>query len=143
MSMATMHTSEKFKTSLARAAAKAGVSLDGLEITGCTTDRTWGDRVGVVFYGAAPEVNERAARFFLAYAQRAPRKSSYDSQSSLSYQGVMHFVRYSNNAQGWYTGALPVAPAPYKSDLCGDFVFERVEGYEGVAVNTTYYPCAD
>ncbi|MES2384510.1 MAG: hypothetical protein V4593_08170 [Pseudomonadota bacterium] len=141
--MSNLHTSPAFQSALSRAAEIAGVSLEGLLSAQCTTDRTWGDRCGVVFYGATMAVCERAARFFLAYAQRQPRRSSYDAQSSLGYHGVMHFVRYSNGAQGWYTGALPPAPAPTTIQGCGDFVFERVEGYEGVAVNTTYYPCAD
>lgn len=142
MSNAALHTSTKFQTALASAAAKAGIDISALKSAGCTTDSTWGDRCGIVFYGASIEVCERAAQFFLAYAQKQPRNSSYESQSSLGYQGRMHFVRYSNNAQGWYRGELPAAPAPYNIGTDG-FVLERVEGYEGVAVNTTYYPCAD
>ncbi len=142
MQTTSLHNTNKFKSSLAIAATKAGVSLDGLQVMGCTTDRTWGDRVGLVFYGAAADVCERAARFYLAYAQKQPRKSSYDAQASLSYQGIMHFVRYSNGAQGWYTGALPPAPA-CPADVNDGFILERVECYEGYAVNTTYYPCAD
>ena len=133
----------QFETALRRAAAKAHISLDGLKWEGCTTDRTWGDRCGLVFYGASAAVNKRAAEFFYAWMCAQPRKGSYEAQTSLSVEGVMHFVRYSNKACGWYRGALPAAPEPRKLEGCGDFVLERVEGFEGYAVNTTYYPCAD
>jgi hypothetical protein len=141
MRTTALHNTDRFKAALARAAAKAGVSLEGLQSTAVCTDRTWGDRCGVVFYGASPEVNERAARFFLAYAGKQPRKSSYEAQSSLSYHGGMVFTRWSNGAQGWHSGALAPAPAPRTAE--NGFVHERLEGYEGVAVNTTYYPCSD
>lgn len=131
----------KFETALRAAAAKASVSLDGLKWEACTTDRTWGDRCGLVFYGASPEVNERAAKFFHAWMAKQPRQGSYEAQRSLSFQGLMNFVRYSNGAQGWYKGALPPAPPPRTSE--SGFVHERTAGYEGYAVNTTYYPCAD
>ena len=141
MGMSNAARLAKFETALRAAAAKAHISLDGLKWEQCTTDRTWGDRCGLVFYGASAEVNERAAKFFHAWMAAQPRSSSYDAQSSLSVEGIMHFVRYSNNAQGWHRGALPAAPAPYT--IGGDFVLERVAGFEGYAVNTTYYPCAD
>lgn len=133
----------KFEAAFRAAAAKAGVDISAVKWTGCTTDATWGDRVGQVFYGADPAVNERAAKFFEAWYRKNAAASSYDAQSSIGFAGLYHFSRYSNGAQGWYRGALPPAPAPYKIDMCGDFVFERVEAYEGYAVSTTYYPSAD
>lgn len=133
---------ERFRPILARKAAKAGVDISQLRIEGCTTDRTWGDRCGLVFYGASAEVNERAARCFLAWAQKQPRNSSYESQNSLSWQGPMNFLRFNNGAQGWHTGPAKSKPAPMPLTGC-DFVLECVEQREGFAVNTTYYPCAD
>ncbi len=141
MSMSNAAHLAKFETALRAAAAKAHIALEGLKWEQCTTDRTWGDRCGLVFYGASAEVNKRAAEFFHAWMAKQPRRSSYDAQSSLSVEGLMHFVRYSNGAQGWHRGAVTPAPAPYK--IGADFILERVEAFEGFAVNTTYYPCAD
>ncbi len=133
----------KFQKAFKAAAAKAGIDVSQVKHTGCATNTTWGDRVGTVFYGADAATNERAARFFETWYRKNAPKSSYEAQSSIAYEGVFHFHKCSNGAQGWYRGVLPPAPEPYKSEMCGDFVFERVEGYEGYAVSTTYYPGAD
>lgn len=133
----------KFETALRAAAAKAGIALEGLKWEQCTTDRTWGDRCGLVFHGASAQVNRRAAEFFHAWVAAQPRRSSYEAQSSLSVEGLMHFTRWSNGACGWSKGALQAAPAPAELAGCSGFVLARTEAFEGYAVNTTYYPCAD
>lgn len=144
-SLAEVHTlimeTEKFESALRGAAAKAGIDLSGLKFERCVTDRTWGDRCGVVFFGASAEVNKRAAEFVYTWMAKRPRVSSYDAQSSLSFQGLMSFQRFTNGAGGWSPGALPADPAPYA--ISTGFVMARTEGFEGFAVNTTYYPCAD
>lgn len=133
----------QFEKALARKAAAAGIDVSAVRYTAMTTDRTYGDRVGYAFHGASAEVNERVAVFFAAWLSRQPRTGSYEAQRSLAFEGVYHFERWSNGAQGWYRGALGAAPAPHQLPGCGDFVFERAEGYEGYAVSTTYYPDCD
>lgn len=133
-------TDPKFQAALSRAAKKAGINVEHIKSEHVCTDRTWGDRCGVVFYGGSPELNERVARFFLAWLGKHAGTGSYDAQRSVSYQGRMYFTRFTNGVAGWYAGALPdYAPRT----LDNGFVLRRLEGYEGVAVNTTYYPCAD
>jgi hypothetical protein len=130
----------RFQASLERAARKAGIDLTGLKFEQCTTDRTWGDRVGQVFYGASPEVNERAARFFLEWIQKQPHVGNYEAQRSRSYQGAMYYRKFSNGAGGWDKSPLK----PYAEyTLPSGFVMSVVEERTGVAVNTTYFPCAD
>lgn len=130
----------RFQASLERAARKAKMDLTGLKYETCTTDSTWGDRVGQVFYGASPEINERAARFFLAWIQKQPHTPNYDCQVSRSYQGAMHYRKFTNGAGAWHTGE----PKPYTPmTLSNGFVVDVVEERTGVAVNTNYHPCAD
>lgn len=47
MKPAKKHWSDAARDAATRAAAKAGVSLEGLRIEVATLDRTWGDKVGL------------------------------------------------------------------------------------------------
>jgi hypothetical protein len=127
----------KFAGALYAAATKAGVGgLEDLEWEGVTTDATWGDRCGLVFFGATPEVNERAAMFFVAWAGKNLRKlgivGGYQTQESISFAGEFTFTRFANGAKGWhrtrgeYTGST-----------------ELLETFKGFATSYVYYPCAD
>lgn len=137
----------KFKAALEGAAAKAGISLEGLEFDACTTDQTWGDRCGLVFYGAAPEVNERAAKFFEAWARKNLRKlgavGGYETQESIGFAGEMYFTAYSNGAHGWYKmrkdTKLPAEGEKPYANL--DLTCTKVR--QGFATSYVYYPCAD
>lgn len=128
--------SDKFRAALAVAASKAGVSLEGLQIEGCTIDNTWGDKVGLAFFGAAPEVNARAARFFEAWARKHLRAmgvvGGYGCQESINYVGPMFRATYPNGAGGWYRES-------YRERMGG----EGATVVDGVAVSYVYYPCAD
>jgi hypothetical protein len=137
-----------FTKALETAAKKAGFEAPKFE--DCTTNNTWGDRVGLVFYGSTPEVNERAAKFFEAWASKYLRKlgavGGYDAQGSIGYSGAFHYVRYDNKAAGWYRGAK-------NTDKPGEVkATKEVNGYDlkcvetrddGHATSYVYYPCAD
>jgi hypothetical protein len=129
-----------FRAALEKAAAKCGCDIGELRWEPCTIDRTWGDRVGRVFFGASDEVNKRAADFFFAWRAKQKHRGCYDAQNSLSLAGKFTFLRFSNGADGWYRGVRePGEPTVLESG----FVIECVERREGYAVSTTYYPCAD
>lgn len=149
---------EKFEAALKVSADKAGISLDGLRFERCTTDATWGDRTGLVFFGASPVVNERAARFFETWASKNLRKlgavGGYQSQESIRYEGAFHFSRYDNGANGWhrgptisYEGFVKASGEESGRDANGAFRYAAqarpVETREGFATSFVYYPCAD
>ncbi len=133
-------TMERWAVAMKASAARAGVSIEGLEWDGCEVDRTWGDRVGYVFYGAAPEVCVRAAKHYEAWIAKHGPKGSYGAQRSVGYVGEMTYLRFSNGAKGWYRGRVEPT-APYAME--DGFVVEAVETRTGYATSDTYYPCAD
>lgn len=138
-----------FSNALHAAAMKAGSDLTGLQWESCDTDRTWGDRCGLVFFGASPEVNERAARFFETWASRNLRKlgvvGGYNAQESVGFVGELVFTRYANGASGWhrYTGreTLDFEALTVTTDY--GYTSHPVEMRRGVATSYVYYPCAD
>ncbi len=141
--MSNATTDDKFRTALNAAAAKAGIDVSAVEWTTCTTDATWGDRVGQVFFGSDDVTNERAARFFHAWIRKNSPSGNYDAQSSICFDGKFHYSRFSNGCEGWHKGpANEYEPQMLRS---GDwsFLLERVEVKHGFAVSTTYYPGAD
>lgn len=127
----------KFAGALAAAAAKAGVSLEGLEWERCDTDRTWGDRVGLVFFGC--EGAERAAKFFEKWAGKNLRKmkvvGGYEQQESIGFEGPFRYLEFANGARGWYRGTVEGYEAPGRTEL--------VKTKQGFATSFVYYPCAD
>lgn len=134
------------EAALKKAAAKCGANIEGLKWEHCTTDNTWGDRVGLVYYGAAPEVCERAAKYAEAWMAKNLRKlgvvGGYDAQESIGYVGVYHYTAWSNKACAWSKGPLKsedvIGHKPYK-DL--DLVCTEVR--TGHATSYVYYPGAD
>lgn len=126
------------------AAAKGGLDLTGLQVERCSTDRTWGDRDGLVFFGAAPEVNERAAKFFEVWAHKNLRRlgavGGYETQESIHFEGAFYFVAFDNGARGWHRGedksGLKVGDKPYS-------YLTKTEARAGFATSFVYYPCAD
>lgn len=134
---------KSFPAALAAAAEKCGLDVSTVRWTFATLDATWGDLCGFVFHGGSDELNARAARFFCEwYGRRMPR-GSYDAQSACRLTGKHYFSEWSNGAKSWGKGELPAAPAPTTLPGCGDFVLERLSGFDGYGVATTYYPCAD
>lgn len=125
---------EAFKNSLTAKAKASGCELGELAFETCTTDNTWGDRVGLVFFGAPAEVQERAARYFEKWADANMNWGGYESQRSVRYEGEFHFARFDNGANGWYRGALDDETAAKKT---------LVESRVGHATSYVYYPCAD
>lgn len=138
-----------FKSALTRAAKAAGVDVSSVNWECCTTDNTWGDQCGLVFFGADnDETNERCARWFEKWAHQNLRKAGvvgeYDSQESISFVGEMFFTRYANGTDGWHR------PLFNKYDLnamtvTSDFgrVIHPLEMRKGYATSYVYYPCAD
>ena len=126
-----------FETALRTAARGAQHDLAGLAWETCTTDATWGDRVGLVFWGASPETCERAARYFEAWASRHMRE--YETQESIRFEGLRYYTAFDNGARGWHRepGEHPAGrPIPCTSVRC-------TETRVGFATSYAYYPCAD
>lgn len=125
-----------FEQSLHAAAARAGFAkqIADVKFEFATLERTWGDRVGYVFYGADAATNERAARYFEKWYAKYAGPGSYEAQRSIAFRGEYSFSKFSNGAGGWSEGKL----APYTGGSV-----TRVETREGYAVSTTYFPCSD
>lgn len=142
-----------FRAALESAMQKAGVSSEGLRFERCDTDRTWGDRCGLVFFGAAPDVCERAAKFFEAWAHKNLRKlgvvGGYTSQESINFEGAFYFSAYDNGAKGWHRvrkdTVMPVAGVVQHIAVAGLTPFDLActEVRQGFATSYVYYPCAD
>jgi hypothetical protein len=104
--------------------------------------------VGLVFFGAATEVCERAARFFVQWVGRWGRELSivggYERQSSIGYVGEMVFVRYTNGAKGWYRkDSFRKEPVAGTEERYGEFVNRLEEVRVGIASSYVYFPCAE
>lgn len=139
---------------LTEAAEKAGMNVEGLKFEACTTEATWGDRCGLVFFGAAPEVNERAAKWFEKWAAKNLTWSSYEAQRSVGFAGEFRFTRWANGAKGWHKVWPPEAfkfeyekrvPVVGEGDwLCDGTFHNKCEEIRlGFATSYVYYPCAD
>lgn len=147
-SNSTKSWTDLFRSALENAAARAGIALQGLQFEGCSTDRTWGDRCGMVFFGATPEVCERAARFFVQWMHRWGRElnivGGYNRQASIGYEGQMVYTRWSNGAKDWYPlrgEPMPVVGTEQK--YSEEFTNRLEEVRVGIAASYVYYPCAD
>jgi hypothetical protein len=128
-----------FQAAMIAAANKAGVDASTVQFEGCTTDRTWGDRCGLVFYGADAAILERCAKYFETWASKHLSRGEYSAQSSIHYEGKFHYNKFTNGAAGWYRGEAK----PYVASMIGDFLLDLVEVKEGYATSYVYYPCAD
>jgi len=130
-------------------AALCGADVTGLQMDTVTTDATWGDRIGLVFYGASDEVCERAARFFEGWASKNLRAlgvvGGYQAQSSIGYEGVMIFTRWDNGTKGWHRADRGGVTYDVEAGTVTQFkVANRpVEMKRGWATSFVYYPCAD
>ncbi len=155
-----------FRKALHAAAAKCGSDVSGLTFGVCDTDRTWGDRCGLVFWGASPEVNEKAARYFERWASKHLRAmgvvGGYDRQESISYFGPLRFIAYDNKASGWYRtsdrGVSDTKVGDGGEAMIGwhkasdpnakpgerEWTAARCVGVrDGFATSYIYYPCAE
>ena len=137
-----------FKSALIRAARVAGFDVATVEWTYCTTDNTWGDRCGLVFFGASDEINERCAKYFEQWASANLRKAGvvggYNAQESISFAGAMVFTRYDNGVNGWHVPRF----CKYDFDALTvttdyGFVSQAIEMKKGFATSYVYYPGAD
>jgi hypothetical protein len=124
-----------FRKFLTERAAREGVDVSALQIEEVTTDRTWGDKVGFVFFGCTDEVNERVAACFERFAAKHMTSGSYEAQRSIGLQGPRFFHEYSNGVKSWSTNGEVSTCSPNIT-----LVRPIVKGY---SVSTTYYPCAD
>lgn len=137
-----------FTAALARAAKQCGCDITSLRFERCTTDATWGDRCGLVFYGASDAVNERAARFFEKWAAENLRKLgvvgvNYGAQASISYEGEFYFCRYENGAQGWHRDRDTVDFEKMTVTTSYGYVSHPIELRRGFATSYVYYPGAE
>ena len=104
-------------------AAACGADVAGLRVESCVTDVTDGARWGLVFHGAAPDVCERAARFFAVWAARHLRDlgvvGGHGYQESIAYVGEMSFARGLGGTAGygWHRGHVPAETVYYG---CGE-----------------------
>lgn len=146
----TTDWTDTFRKALEQAAAKAGFKAPRFE--DCTTDATWGDRCGLVFWGEAPEVCERAARYFESWARKHLRAMNviggYNQQESIGVEGQFYFARYANGAKGWYRirkdTKIPVEGTGQTYNVGGEPYTNTVEEVRlGYATSYVYYPCAD
>ena len=85
--MTTKTWEKKFETALAASAKKARVSLDGLKWDDHLYLDAWGDRTGLVFYGASSDVNARAAKFFEAWSVKNKLGSGYPATREVTHKG--------------------------------------------------------
>lgn len=144
------------REAMKKQATACGCNIDGLDFEGCYTERTWGDRMGLAFFGASPEVCERAARFFEKWAAQNAKDmgiGDYSAQRSIAYEGPFYYVRFSNGASGWYRGTTEhkvgdVERKPAYVNSEGREVFpaydlKTEEVRHGFATSYAYYPCAD
>lgn len=138
----------EFKAAIERAAAKCGSDISNLKWEDCSTDRTWGDRCGLVFFGAADDVNERAAKYFEKWAHKHLRAmgvvGSYNAQASISYAGEMYYSKCENGAGGWYpegTDKVDLAAKTITTNYGS--VSHAIEMRLGFATSYVYFPCAE
>ena len=83
MTTKQQHWSSVAISAATEAAAKAGVSIEGVRIEYGTIDRTWGDKDGLIVTGGDEALRERVATFLSAWCFANLRKlltSSYDQQ---------------------------------------------------------------
>lgn len=128
---------DHFRAALVAAADLAGCDISALCWEHATLDNTWGDLVGLVFWGASDECNKRAASFFSTWAAKHGRAfglfGGYSAQESVSERGVRYYRRYADRKNGdWY----PSPRAEYTTE-------EPVEARVGWAASYVYYPGAD
>lgn len=133
-----------FPMVLSRKASACGVDVSNVKIDWITTEATWGDRCGFVFYGAERATLERVAAYFERWISKHGGRGSYACQRSIKAEGVFTFTRFSNGAEGWHRGEEP-KPEP---KIIGkgephEFTLTCEEHDHGVAVSTHYYPGAD
>jgi hypothetical protein len=122
----TLKTVADFEIDLKAAAAKCGVSLDGLTVKWCHLDSTWGDSYGWVFFG---EHAERAAKFCSAWAKKhLDPQSTYNAQRHADAPRACE-VAIGNN--GVYTNRESVWGA------------DDLDWRPGFKVSVVYYPCAE
>lgn len=140
---------KRFRVALDNAAKQKGIDASIIQWQPATMERTWGDRVGYVFF-VDTDVSESRAAFLACWAAKtferwypdhAP-EGSYGAQRSIGFCGRFHYVEFNNGAKGWYRGQItPFEPRPPMED---GWRLERIKAIpHGWGVATTYYPCAD
>jgi hypothetical protein len=124
---------DHLRAALEETAAEAGFDVAGLGFDHAVLDNTWGDRCGLVFYGASDAAVRWAAataKDWISAHGDAHKIFAGSAQRSLSIEGERHFARYSNGVSGWYR--KPAAASPTLS-----------ETRTGFAVSFVYYPGSD
>lgn len=148
-----------FEADLAAAAAKCGCDVSALKMADTLTDRTWGDRYALVFYGADDATCHRAAEFFVKWGSRNLNPlRSYDSQVHVAMHTngrnepiAMEFMRFDNGAEGWHAAGAVAArealPEEPETEIVPGVMWRRPKLVETrrapFAVNYLYIPCAD
>lgn len=105
------HWSDRLQKVITIKAQAAGCEVP--EMHYCTIDRTWGEKMGMVFIGKDAE---RAARFATLWVAKNI-KGSYDQQNVAGYSGLSTVTVHSKEGKA-----------------------RQVEGH---IVSAIYYPCCD
>jgi hypothetical protein len=126
----TKKTVSDFNADLAAAAAKCGVSLDGLTVKWTTLDRTWGDLCGWVFVG---ENAERAAQFASKWvAKNMASRRNYDQQIQVNQPEACDYAV--DNVGNVFTN---------RSNLWDGDKDGRLDWKPAFKLAVVYYPCAE
>lgn len=130
---------DHLRAAIVDAAKRHGCDITGLSFEGASLDSTWGDKVGLVFWGASDDVNERAAAFaeqwFSKHGETFKLFGRYEAQRSIGRCGVRYYSRFDNGASGWHDKPT--------GERAGDQRPALVETRVGHSVSFVYYPCAD
>lgn len=138
---------DELRADMEAAAKGCGCDLTGLRFESFASDRTWGDRMALAFFGAAEDVCRRAADFFVTWGARHLQPlSSVGAQvwvsANVRPDGAVRtytFRKFANGASGWSEdGDTTVIRATYEG---APALVEEV--HAPIAVDYVYFPCAD
>lgn len=134
----TPYWEDRLTVAIAEAAKEAGHNVSAMECQPITVDNTWGDRVGLVFFGASEDANKWAASFAEDWIARNGERlnifGGYERQRSVGTHGPRYKCTYDDGTTGeWSRDNVAPSYSSYK-------VVSYVTGY---TVSHTYYPCAD
>lgn len=92
---------KQLKADMDRAMVKAGVT-EQVKWETYSEPTSYGHKHGLVFYGASPEICERAARYFHKWAGKNVYKLKMiaSAEALVSYLGAVTFTLYERNVRG-------------------------------------------
>jgi hypothetical protein len=136
---------DHLRAAIGRKAAQCGADVSALRIDLCVTDAEDGSRYGLVFHGARPDVCERAARFFAAWAATHLRDlgvvGGHGAQESIEYVGEMAFAPGAGSASAsadWHRAGTVAEETVYYG--CGEDGYGDDPPARGWATSYVYHP---